>query len=94
LQNIQGLICQPILGLLILHAEFFSTPVLPQPISEDPDDDKFFACALASGCNLIMSGDKHLLKVCGYQGVLVFTPRQFVDKYRDQQGEGLSSRVL
>src|SRR3990170_2011525 len=29
----------------------------------------------------IISGDKHLLKVSGYQGVSVLTPRQFVVQY-------------
>lgn len=40
--------------------------VIPNILCEDPDDDKFFACALASGTTLIISGDKHLLKVSGY----------------------------
>ncbi|NTW34877.1 MAG: PIN domain-containing protein [Syntrophobacteraceae bacterium] len=42
---------------------------LGEPVCEDPDDDKFIACTMASKTNLIVSGDKHLLKVSGFQAV-------------------------
>ena len=45
------------------------------------DDDKFLACALASGAGTIVSGDKHLLSVSGYRGIEVLRPRAFVDRY-------------
>jgi predicted nucleic acid-binding protein len=48
-----------------------------------PIFNKFFACALASESKIIISGDKHLLKVSGYQGIEVLKPRDFVDKYLD-----------
>jgi predicted nucleic acid-binding protein len=54
---------------------------LPDPICVDPDDDKFLACALASKTRLIISGDKHLLKTTGYQGIQVMRPQKFVDRY-------------
>jgi len=46
---------------------------------EDPEDDKFIACAIAAGCNVIVSGDKHLKRVSGYREIEVKTPRLFVD---------------
>ena len=45
-----------------------TVPDLREPVCDDPDDDKFLACALASGAKVIVSGDKHLLKVSGYHG--------------------------
>jgi predicted nucleic acid-binding protein len=30
---------------------------------------------------LDLKGDKHLLKVSGYQGIEVLKPREFVDRY-------------
>jgi Predicted nucleic acid-binding protein, contains PIN domain len=54
---------------------------LPEPVCEDPDDDKFLACALASKTKLIISGDEHLLRASGYRGIEVIRPRKFVDKY-------------
>ena len=54
---------------------------LSKPVSQDPDDDKFIACAIASKTKIIVSGDKHLLDVSGYRGIEVLTPRQFFEKY-------------
>ncbi len=72
---------KPILNFVLEHAKVYKSAVLKEPICEDPDDDKFFACALASGSKVIISGDKHLLKVSGYQGIQVLKPREFVDEY-------------
>jgi uncharacterized protein len=71
----------PVLNLVLEHAKVYKPAVLKAPICEDPDDDKFFACALASGSKVIISGDKHLLQVSGYQGIQVLKPRQFVDQF-------------
>lgn len=71
----------PILKFVIEHAKIYKPVKLNEPVCEDPDDDKFFACALASGSEIIISGDKHLLKVSGYEGIDVLKPREFVDRY-------------
>jgi putative PIN family toxin of toxin-antitoxin system len=71
----------PILELLMLEAEFTSAFDLPKPVCTDPDDDKFIECAIAGKAEAIISGDKHLLKVSGYHGIDVMTPREFVDKF-------------
>ena len=76
-----GVDIAPILTLLAVHAEFVIAPPLVTPVCEDPTDDKFFACALASGCKIIVSGDRHLHKANGYAGVQVVRPREFVTKY-------------
>jgi putative PIN family toxin of toxin-antitoxin system len=44
-----------IMDFLIHKAELIDAPSLPEAVCEDPDDDKFLACALASGCKLIVS---------------------------------------
>jgi uncharacterized protein len=71
----------PMLNFVIEHAKVYKPVKLKEPVCEDPDDDKFFACALASGSRVIVSGDKHLLKVSGYEGIDVLKPREFVDRY-------------
>ena len=71
----------PILNFVIEHAKVYKPVKLKGPVCEDPDDDKFIACALSSGSRVIISGDKHLLKVSGYQGIEVLKPREFVDRY-------------
>jgi len=54
---------------------------LPEQVCEDPDDDKFLAAALVGSAPIIVSGDKHLLRVSGWQNVDVIKPRSFVDRY-------------
>lgn len=73
-----------ILGLIVQNAELVQSTELPEPVSEDPDDDKFLACALASSTYIIVSGDNDLLKVSGYCGIQVITPKTFVIELLDQ----------
>ena len=72
---------KPILNFVIERAKVYKPAKLIRPVCEDPDDDKFIACALASGSGVIISGDRHLLNVSGYQEIEVLKPRQFVDRY-------------
>jgi predicted nucleic acid-binding protein len=65
---------------VLISGIFFSAPPLPELVCDDPDDDKFFACALASGSDLIVSGDRHLLAKSGYQKVEVLRPREFLER--------------
>lgn len=69
------------LNLIKVEAEFYNVPSLSEPICSDPNDDKFIACALATGVKIIISGDKHLLHVAGFQDIEIIKPRQFVEKY-------------
>ncbi len=76
-----GIDLKPMLDYVIQNAEVYAASVLSEAVCEDPDDDKFLACALASGSTIIVSGDKHLLKVSGYHGIEILKPRDFVSKY-------------
>jgi putative PIN family toxin of toxin-antitoxin system len=70
-----------ILDLVTIKAEMVQAQSLSEPVCVDPDDDKFLACALASKCNVIVSGDKHLLDVSGFRDIRVLKPRDFLDEY-------------
>jgi len=72
---------EPFLDLLAVHARVVEATSLDEQVCSDPDDDKFFACAIAGRSKIICSGDKSLLKTSGFRGVSVVTPRQFVDKH-------------
>ena len=72
---------KPFLEYVIRNSEIYAAPPLPEAVCEDPDDDKFITCALASESTVIVSGDKHLLKVSGYRKIEVLKPREFMDKY-------------
>jgi len=70
-----------ILGFVKKEAEFLAAPALSEKVCDDPDDDKFLACALASNVNIIVSGDKHLLRISGYQNIEILKPKVFVNMY-------------
>jgi uncharacterized protein len=44
-------------------------------VKEDPDDDRIPECALAAAADVIVSGDGHLLRLDGYEGISILTPR-------------------
>jgi uncharacterized protein len=48
-------------------------------ITEDPDDNRVLECAVEGRADLIVSGDRHLLKLGKYQGISIVTVRQFMD---------------
>lgn len=70
-----------ILDLLSVEADLFSSPDLPNPVCEDRTDDKFLACALAARARIVVSGDRHLLKVNHYRDIEVMKPQEFVHRY-------------
>ena len=74
-----GVSLAPFLALLVMNAEIIEPPDLPEQVSRDSDDDKFIACALAANCQTIISGDKDLLEVTGYQDLKVVAPREFLE---------------
>jgi len=76
-----GVDLDPVLDLLTVQAHLISAPDLPEPACQDPDDDKFLACASASNTKILISGDKHLLKMKGYRGIEVVRPREFVSRH-------------
>jgi putative PIN family toxin of toxin-antitoxin system len=73
-----GVQVEAFLELLTLRARMVNAPPLKEKVCSDPDDDKFLACAIASGTRIICSGDKALLKTSGYKGLTVLNPKDFV----------------
>ena len=77
---------QPIIALVVQNATLVPATRLPGPVCDDPDDDKFLACALSSGTGMVVSGDKKLRAASGYEGIQILTPRQFVDRFLSGSG--------
>jgi putative PIN family toxin of toxin-antitoxin system len=71
----------PLIERVAVKGQLVRTLRLPAPVCDDPDDDKFLAGALAGRCKVIVSGDKHLLKVSGYRGIRVMRPKDFVEEW-------------
>ena len=72
---------EPLLSLISSNCEMIQNTYLSSPVCEDPDDDKFIACAVAGNAQCIVSGDKHLLNVGTYEGISMVNPSTFVKKY-------------
>ena len=53
------------------------------PTSRDPDDDKIFACASASGADYLVTGDEDLLVIKQYGSTKILAPRDFESLFLD-----------
>jgi putative PIN family toxin of toxin-antitoxin system len=51
-----------------------------QVIAEDPEDNKILECSLAASANIIVTGDKHLLKIGKFRKIKILTPGEFLDQ--------------
>ena len=71
----------PLIDLIAVEIPMVKAARLRRQICNDPDDDKFIACAIAAKTKLIISGDQDLLRVTGTSGIKVLTPAEFVAKY-------------
>lgn len=69
---------EPIMELLLAGSKIISAPPLSGPVSSDPDDDKFIACAIAAKADVVISGDKHLLAADGYLEIKILKPSEYV----------------
>ena len=47
-------------------------------VVDDPSDNRFLEAAVAGGCEYIVSGDPHLLRVGEYRGITILPPAAFV----------------
>ena len=70
-----------VLDIIAVNAEFYHPIELDKNICDDPDDDKFIACAISSNTKIIISGDNHLLKLSGFQKIDIISPSKFIKKY-------------
>jgi len=53
----------------------------PVIIKADPSDDEFLLCAAAAGAEALITGDRHLLNLKTYQGIVILTPDRFLKAY-------------
>jgi putative PIN family toxin of toxin-antitoxin system len=63
--------------LLLEQASLIDPVPLSPDICRDPDDVKILGLAVAADANYIVSGDKDLLILKGFQGIQILNPRGF-----------------
>ncbi|MBI3540822.1 MAG: putative toxin-antitoxin system toxin component, PIN family [Deltaproteobacteria bacterium] len=78
-QDHPGVDVGPILDLVTTSSEICIPSPLPQQVCRDASDDKFIACALSAQADYIVSGDKDLMVVSGYNGMQVVKPKEFLN---------------
>jgi uncharacterized protein len=65
---------------VILATSYFITPIERiNLIKDDPTDNKFIECAVASKADFIVSGDNHLLRLKEYKGIKILSAREFIE---------------
>jgi len=66
---------QPWLNWISSRATILAPVTLAEPVSADPDDEKFLECALAARADYIVSRDRHLLELEKPFGISVVDDR-------------------
>jgi putative PIN family toxin of toxin-antitoxin system len=70
----------------ILRFAHLVTPRHKLTVIEDPGDNRILECAVEARADIIVTGDRHLLKLKTFQGTTILTARQFL---RVVQGSGI-----
>ena len=50
-------------------------------VPDDPDDDCILECAVAAGAHVLVSGDKHLLRLGAFEGVQIVTVAELLVRF-------------
>lgn len=50
-------------------------------VDEDPDDDKFFECAVGAGADFLLTGNDHVRGVGEFRGVKILRPAEFLARH-------------
>lgn len=51
---------------------------LPRAVPDDEDDNRIIACAIAGKADVVVSGDKDLLRLGEYEGIAIVRPVDFL----------------
>jgi len=64
-------------ALLRTRMEMVAVEPLPKAVCRDAADDGIIAAAWQGRCRCLVTGDKDLLVLCKYRGLLIISPGQF-----------------
>lgn len=61
------------------EASFIIPGVEVRGVGEDQEDDLVLSTAISGGADYLVTGDKHLQGIGDYRGVIILSPRAFLD---------------
>lgn len=64
---------------LIERSDVTQGKQLSGQVGRDIKDDKFLACAFEAKASYLITGDEDLLVLKEYEGIIIVTPREFLD---------------
>ena len=67
-----------ILKILVRKADVVRVDTVLEVVPDDPDDNHILACALAGKVDMVVSGDKDLLRLKEYEGIPIIRPMDFL----------------
>ncbi len=74
--------------LLLVGSIFVVPRVMINVIEEDPDDNKFVACAIEGGVDYIVSEDKDLQRLRRYDSITVLGKHEFLEVLEAEETAG------
>lgn len=72
---------RPVVGETLTALEELAVVVEPADVprvTRDPDDDHVVAAAVAAGASFLVTGDKDLMALAGYEGFEIIAPVEFL----------------
>lgn len=75
---IPGYLKESLIRNLLKAAEIVEIKKKLDIVKEDPEDNKVLECALFGKADYIVTGDKHLLKLCKFNNIKILTPIEFL----------------
>lgn len=66
-----------VINSLLYFTHLVDTKDIANVIKEDPIDNRILDCALACNASLIISQDKHLLKLKKFRSIAIMSPEEF-----------------
>ena len=74
-----GIGSREILRAIAANSKMVEPKMKIHVVEDDPEDNKILEAAATSGAGIIVTGDKHLLKLGKFKKTRILTPREFLD---------------